>query len=315
MNLDLIFHHQPLSDHANFRVLHLIFEKLSKTFPNNRYTVVNPYSLDIPAMDNAASLKGLLMLTIVNRDNNKAILINLADRLEPNILPDHGYDLFEIKQIIGGMSIGSREYENHKKFLDNYRLPLMIPVDKVSEDGYLMKYRDVAVTKVKKALFIGNVYSGRSELVDILKKHPLFEIKHSIREEGLPFEEYLREMSKYSLCLSLNGYAEICYRDIEAMAIQVPVVRSKFLNRYHNNLIPNFHYIAGSESCIDGFLGYGKSSKDIAEQFIKKVEEVIDNQHLLDSVAYNGREYYENNCNINAIVHNAMSLINLDLLK
>lgn len=314
MNIDVVFHHNPSSDFGKFRVLHLIIEELKRT-TDFTYRIVDPNTLSIPMSSNVANLKGLLMCTLINKSTNKAILINLADRLEPNILPNHGYDQFSIEQIIGGMSVSKFEYDKQRDFIKDKRLPLMIPVDKVSEDEYLLSYTKIQRPKIKKAFFLGNVYSGRSEIVDILKKHPLFEIQHSIREEGLPFKDYIEEMQKYSLCLSLNGFAEICYRDIEAMATYVPIIRSEFLNEYYGELIPNFHYIVGSEPCDDGFLRYEKPSKYIAEQFIEKVEEVIENEDYLNFIAENGRKYYEENCNIKAIVKNAIKLININLLK
>lgn len=314
MNIDIIFHYQPSSNFAKFRIFELIFKKL-KTYSDYNFTVINPHSLDIPTMENVASIKGLLMCTLVNKENNKAILINLADRLEPNLLPNHGYDNFNIVQVIGGMSVSSYEYTKNKEFIDAKRLPLMIPVDKVEEDEYLVKCSRNTGKKIKKAFFIGNVYGGRSEIVEILNTHPLFEIKHSIREEGLPFKEYIKEMQKYSLCLSLNGFAEICYRDIEAMGAYVPVVRSEFFNQYFKEIIPNHHYIVGSEPSTNGFLGYSKSPKEIAMQFIDKVEKVINDELYLDTVAYNGRKYYEGNCTVESITENAISILNLNLLK
>jgi hypothetical protein len=314
MNLDLIFHNSDISDFGKTRVQHLIYKNLVNLYDYN-FNVIHPYTLDIKMAENPANLKSMLMFTIANNENKKAILVNLADRLEPNLLPNHGFDSFDIAQIIGGMSIDKHEYQKYKEVLDNKRKPLMIPVDKVSEDDYLFNYKKPVQDKIKKALFIGNVYSGRTEIVDILKKHPLFDIRHYIREVGYPFSEYINEMQKYSMCLSLNGFAEICYRDIEAMAIQVPILRSRFLNDYHNELIADYHYIAGSEPCENGFLRYSKLAKEIADQFIDKIESVIDNEEYLNNIALNGRQYYENNCTIKSIADNATKLINLDLLK
>jgi hypothetical protein len=314
MNLDLIFHDSDISDFGKTRVQHLIYKNLMSLYPY-KFNVTHPDTLDIEMVGSSSNLKSMLMFTIVNNENKKAILINLSDRLEPNLLPNHGFDNFNIVQIIGGMSIDKNEYQRHKELLNSKRKPLMIPVDKVSEDDFLFNYKKLDQNKIKKALFIGNVYGGRSEITDILQKHPLFDIRHHIREEGYPFPEYINEMQKYSMCLSLNGFAEICYRDIEAMATQVPILRSRFLNDYYNELIADYHYIVGSEPCENGFLYYSKSSKEIADQFIDKIENVIDNEEYLNNIALNGRQYYENSCTIKAITNNAIKLIDLNLLK
>ena len=314
MEINLIFHENPLSDFAISRIFFLVSEELKKA-PSFKVNVIHSSTLKPPMLSNSASINGMLNLSIVNPENNKIILINLSDRLEPNVTPNHGFDDFNIVQIIGGMSISESTYLKNKDFLDRTRTPLMIPVDKVSEDEYLLKCTPNNAPKIKKALFIGNVYGGRSEIAEILNKHPLFEIRHSIREEGLHFKDYIEEMQKYSLCLSLNGYAEVCYRDLEAMGAYIPVIRSKFLNSYYNEIIPDYHYIVGSEPCVDGFLRYNKPPEHIASQFIERVEKVINDQDYLNSIAQNGRKYYESSCSINAIVKNTLKFLDLDLLK
>ena len=314
MKLSLIFHNSDITDFSKSRVQNLIYKKLL-TFSGHEFEVINPLSLDIDMLGSPTNLKSMLMFTIVNSLNNKAIIINLSDRLEPTLVPDHGFDSFDVVQIIGGMSIERSFYEMYKERLDKIRKPLMIPVDKVSEDNYLFQYVKPHLNKIKKAIFIGNVYGGRSEIVDVLKKHPLFDIRHSIREEGYKFSDYLDEIQKHTICLSLNGYAEICYRDIESMAIQVPVLRSEFSNDYYEEIVADYHYIVGSEASNNGFLGYNKSPKEIADQFIARIEAVIDDEEYLNSIALNGRHYYEKNCTIQAIANNATKLIDFNLLK
>ena len=314
MELDLIFHNSDHSDFGKTRVQNLIYKSLL-CLQDYEFKVVHPLTLDIEMSGSSGNLKSMLMFTILNKANNKAILINLSDRLEPNLMENHGFDSFDIVQIIGGMSIEKQHYENYKEKLDSVRKPLMIPVDRVYEDDYLLSYTKNPQKKIKKAVFIGNIYGGRSEIVDILKTHPLFDIKHMIREEGHPFKEYIEELQKYSVGLSLNGYAEICYRDIECMATYVPTIRSEYSNKYYNEIIPDYHYIVGSEASCNGFLAYNKPTKDIADQFIDRMEKIIDNEELLENISKNGRVYYENNCTLNKIAQNAMELINLNLLK
>ena len=314
MKLDLIFHNSDVSNFATSRVQNILYKKLL-CLEHYQFELVDPNTIQIEMMSNAANLKSMLMFTILNRQSNKAILINLADRLEPNLIPNHGFDSFDVVQIIGGMSISKNYYFQYKEKIESIRIPLMIPVDKVEEDDYLKKYTNKNKSTIKKAIFIGNIYGGRSEIVDILKKHPLFEIKHMIREEGYPFRDYIEEMQKYKLSLSLNGYAEICYRDLESMATYIPIIRSRYRNQYYNELIPNYHYIEGSDPSDNGFLWYNKSSREIADQFIDKIENVINDDTFLQYVANNGRHYYENNCTIEKISQHAFDLINLSLLK
>jgi hypothetical protein len=56
-------------------------------------------------------------------------------------------------------------------------------------------------------------------------------------------------------------------------------------------------------------------SKEIADQFINKIEKIIDNQDYLNNISINARKYYEDNCTVDYIVNNFFKIVNLNLLK
>jgi len=59
---------------------------------------------------------------------------------------------------------------------------------------------------------------------------------------------------------------------------------------------------------------YSASIENIAEQFITKVEDVIDDDDFLNQVGRNGRDFFEKNIMSDKIKENFFKQVNLDLL-
>lgn len=111
---------------------------------------------------------------------------------------------------------------------------------------------------------------------------------------------YLNELLNVEVALSLGGVADICYRDIEYMALGIPFIRFEFPNRFREPLIPNVHYISVerpldlptlSYRCGVGLdrMGTAEHAKLIEQRYL----EVIDNKDFLRYIGENAREYYE----------------------
>lgn len=57
-------------------------------------------------------------------------------------------------------------------------------------------------------------------------------------------DQYLEMAIKYKVGLGISSLAELCYRDIEYMAVGIPMIRLEYVTKTNPPLIPNFHYIA-----------------------------------------------------------------------
>ncbi|MCB1710975.1 MAG: hypothetical protein KDH96_00390 [Candidatus Riesia sp.] len=249
------------------------------------------------------SYDGLLSMLIVNPLNKKCIVFSLGDRRESIYDNKDLFKKYDVVQIIGGLSFNYESEEQH-------HTPFNLIFDESWKEKYLNDFKPSTHRK-QKAIFIGDLYDGRKEITDVLKKHPGF----VIYDQKYTFKDYLKTISEYAISLSLNGYGEICYRDYESMAIGIPVLRSLLRGSYYKPLIPNFHYIVGSESATNGFLKYNSSYEGIADQFIDMFERIYFDELYLNMISLNGRLYYENNIRIENAFENFKRIINLDLLK
>jgi hypothetical protein len=107
---------------------------------------------------------------------------------------------------------------------------------------------------------------------------------------------YFDEMIKYKMGLAISGVGELCCRDIEYLAVGVPMIKIEYNTQLNPPLIPNFHFIAidrdknnlpwDSHNDLAG-------GPEIVEVFKQRFFEVKDDKEFLDFVAKNGREYYE----------------------
>jgi len=106
------------------------------------------------------------------------------------------------------------------------------------------------------------------------------------------FETYINDIIKYKAALSLGGKGEMCYRDIEYMALGIPFIRFEYTNQLNPSLIPNEHYISVErpEDLIKDKEGNNVHANMLQDKFIAQKT----NLELLNNIAYKSREYYNN---------------------
>jgi len=125
-------------------------------------------------------------------------------------------------------------------------------------------------------------------------------------------EEYLKKAITYKLGLSISGCSEICHRDIEYMAIGLPLMRFEFLNKYNPHLRPNHHYISISREGLPKDSNRDQAGgKDYIIRYQDRYNEVKNDQELLDHVSLSARTYYEENCTKKNRLKKIISHLNL----
>lgn len=146
-------------------------------------------------------------------------------------------------------------------------------------------------------MFRGFLHGMRKRL-NLLNEIPMTEERIS------PFD-YFMELTNNKICLSLNGVGEICNRDMEILSSGSVLLRPLLRQRFHNELIPNVHYIP-FEISFDPV----EQMKIIKEKY----NEIKDNNQLLKEIAKNGHEWYMNNGTTQANVDILKNILNIDLI-
>jgi len=113
----------------------------------------------------------------------------------------------------------------------------------------------------------------------------------------LNIEDYLKLAIQHKVGLSLPSIAEICYREIEYMAVGLPMLRLEFMTQLDPPLVPNYHYIAIPR---DGFPWDANADRNGGEAYVeaykKRFFEVKDDKEFLDFISRNARDYYTKYC-------------------
>ena len=167
----------------------------------------------------------------------------------------------------------------------------------ISYDDLYIK-RSLTKEFVDQMIFRGNVNDAKRGSVKYLENNQYFSGHEQIEKK-----EYLEELTKYKIGLSVPGIGELCYRDVEYLAVGIPMLRFEYLVDMNPKLIPNYHYISIPRIDCEYTLknkSYIAVTKEreggqkYAEEYLKRFIEIKEDRDFLDFVSKNGRDYYCN---------------------
>jgi hypothetical protein len=127
------------------------------------------------------------------------------------------------------------------------------------------------------------------------------------------FDNYVENLINYEIAFSVAGRGELCYRDVECMAMGVPLIRFEYLSKMEPNLIPNFHYISVERpEDLKSWMKLDREGNEHhAELITRRFQEVIEDKEFLNFISNNARKYYEDYLCPESVVNNTLKLLNL----
>lgn len=294
-------------------VYNSIYEKLLTDHPNVTFNKVN-LNEAYPICNDPGGRCGTSSMNIINLENKKTVVLSFWDR-SMEIVHKEMWPELNVVHLIGGLGMYEtpEEIKNKRGIIFS---PFLYPVEFEHTYNFIDKFREPYQydKKIKKACFIGMLYGPRLEMAEILNKHPLFEI-YGIHD-GYRGLNYYEKMNSHALTLSFNGNGEWCIRDVESIGLGIPIVRSLLKTEFYGGLKPDIDYIQGSVASDTAHYCYpGYTSKQIAEQYIETVENVINNETLLTDISKRNVEYYENYLRISKIIDKFFTIFDLNVLK
>lgn len=108
-----------------------------------------------------------------------------------------------------------------------------------------------------------------------------------IYETSIDPEKYFAEFGSHKIVLGLPGGGDLCFRDFEAFALKIPLLRPEYHVSLAQPLVADFHYVKVN-------VRDPNHMEMLAEDIINRYHEVIDNQAFLDFISANAFEYYTN---------------------
>ena len=183
------------------------------------------------------------------------------------------------------------DINNHKK----YNPWIYFPQNHYDYDQYY-QYRLQQNNLIDKFYFRGTSLESRSIIQNF---------DGSLFEGGSPiggFDTYAKDLLKHKMAFSIAGRGEFCYRDIECMAMGIPLIRFKYHSEMEPALIPDYHYISIDRP--EGNIFDSQLRSEHAGLIQDKFLQIKDDIELLNFVTTNARNYYVDNISgLNGVNH------------
>ncbi|MBD3407307.1 MAG: hypothetical protein GF411_14410 [Candidatus Lokiarchaeota archaeon] len=145
-----------------------------------------------------------------------------------------------------------------------------------------LRLKDGPSKSIKKMFFRGQPWKNRNKVLDRIDDIIIPNRLTSI-------EDYYNDMRSHWIGLALPGWGNICHRELEYFAFDIAVIMPKLKNTFHNDLIPDYHYISVDVNTTKD------KSKVIASGIRDAYESVVDDRDKLNEVISNARRWYEEN--------------------
>lgn len=308
--------HNPCNEETRYyRNYNLFWDELTDKLKEKYEIVENRYYKDANRnrfqvyFDSLQNKNGLLLMeceyVIENMDNGDFYVLSVADNLSQAMLSEQNNS--KLKKVLISQFI---DYEVKHHVRDNFSkyYPWIYFPMNLTDLEYYYNERNKKTNLIDKLYFRGN--TRERPILQHFDKE-IFNGPYYIGDSS----KYFEELINYSVALSIAGVGEICYRDIECMAIGVPILRFEYQSKFYEPLIPNYHYISipydNSIPKHNGVhtdrLGESIHAKKLEQRF----KDVINDKEFLKFISKNARKYYEENLSSSVRVNKTLEILGL----
>lgn len=312
---------------SNIVTHNLVYDKLVKKYPDIEFEAINSQyrRLESETYSGPNCKYGPFFMIIENPDTGKYILVSYWDKLYDFYGSD--WDHENCVEVL--TSIGTHKTDIHyQKYTDNYT-PISFVGMNVQNELYVEELykKRLEIGEKNKSSFkdgpkniMGRLYPDKPSFrgyTYLYREYVSNNENFNIMSDKIGEKEFLHELDDYALNYSPNGAGEVCFRDLEVLGLGTALFRPKFVVKFHNELIPDYHYISIDTDNIDIDITkpYDYYFEQMANNTIKRFNEVKDDHEYIDFVAKNGRKWYEENGTAESNSRIIANLIDLNKLK
>lgn len=275
------------------------------------------------------SIYSCMNMSIENPETKNYVVISFFDNWKYHFMHHLGWRPSNMKQFFycGGFNyIDYFNFRNIEKNNEDINCPLNIkdiykpffynPYYTDYDSFFTNIYQSYNIQNSQpKLYFRGYMWDFRKQMVANIKEKDILIFDKNEKDNHLLYEDYLLDLSKYRVALSLPGGTEICNRDIECFAIGVPVMRPHLDINYTDPLIPNYHYIDCFQSCkywhgMPHYLSY-ETFAEYVEYYWRLIKNNIE---YLEFISHNARNWYTKNCTMENSTQYIFNELNLEIL-
>jgi hypothetical protein len=256
----------------------------------------------LPADQYSPFRKHSTFTTIIENPNNKKYFaISTVDKLR-GICKETYWDLENcvgLFTLVAGVHEDDFKYEECKEiqYIPSTAIPVWIDSINKIEEVYT---REKNIPE--KLLFRGGEYLFRKWIYDNDTRFNF--ISTAYIGGRISPSEFIEELAMYSINVDFNGVAEMSCRTLEAMGLRTAVIRPKLTAKFHNPLIPDYHYAAVK---CDDLSDY----KTLADAYIDRFEDLKKDAEFVQFLSLNGRLWYEQNASFESAIKLYMGLMDI----
>lgn len=313
MNMRKIIVHNPCNEHTRyFRNYNLFWDELTEELKlkynvteNRYYEFANQQKFKVNLKNQTSCIDCFLLLeceyVIEFEDTGEIYIMSVSDDLTHCVLNEKSNPLLK-KVLISQFDRKKIEAHVSTEFMYKYSSWIYFPCTIDDLEIFYNKRKDVN-NFIDKMYFRGTSIQDRPIVTHINELY-----LNGYNPIGSP-PTYFEDLIKYKIGLSVAGRGELCYRDIEYMALGIPMLRFNYISELNPKLIPNYHYISIDRPLdlpIDR-LGNNHHSKLIEEKFL----EVKEDNDFLNFISKNAREYYLSHMSEQTRVKHTLNLLGL----
>jgi hypothetical protein len=236
-------------------------------------------------------------IIIENPDNKKYFVISYWDKLRGMSEGTH-WDLENMVELFA--AIGVQDNEKDFKPADISYTPVSNMCLHITAEERIQQVWQTPKTTPEYLYFKGGDYDFRS--------HVYRDGRIKIDNIRVLQYDFIDMLAKDSIIIDINGASEISHRTFDAFGLGAALIRPKLTIKYHNELIPDYHYAA--LKCDD----LGDWDK-VIDAYFERFEDLKKDPELVHFLSANGRKWYEENATVKAHASLLKQLINFNKLK
>jgi hypothetical protein len=308
--------HNPTNDKTKYyRDYNLFWDDLTNELKKEHIVEENRFfedaHFDMMKIELKKKQKNYLKLleceyVIEDKDTGEFWILSVAEQITSAILTEKDNPFLRkvlYSQYIPDQIVSHCDYNSNK-----FHPWIFFPQNVVNLENYYDK-RKVKTDLIPKLFFKGN--TEYRPIVNYIDTEILSDTTKLVDKD------YFDVLTDYEICLSVGGTAngDLCYRDIECMALGVPLLRFDYVTTLNPPLIPNYHYISiplqldlpKHNDVLKDRLGNEKHAKLIEERF----KQSVDKKYFLNYISFNARKYYEKYLSRNNRITHTINLLGL----
>jgi len=308
--------HNPCNENTRYyRDYNLFWDDLTDELKKKYYVIENRYyegahysrmkvQLDKRQNDSLELLE--CEYVIEDNDSGDFWILSVAEQMTGGILTEQNNP--HLKKVLYSQYIPTQIVHHARHNAYKYEPWIFFPQDVVDLE-YYYNIRKEKTDLNPKLFFKGN--TEYRPIIEHIDKEILSETNK------LDNRSYFDILTDYKICLSIGGVAngDLCYRDVECMAMGVPLLRFDFTTTLNPALIPNYHYISipipsdlpRQRGVPKDRLGEPHHAKLIEKRFL----EVVNDDNFLNFISKNARDYYEKYLSKKSRVKHTINLLGL----